>query len=217
MGQSMSDQNLPKDVAPLTPMEYWQESIKTWAEFSQRSSKIVMNQTGGAETGKRQPLDPEADTLATEFLRTFSDMNLRHWQNTARLLESLPSWMRVPNNMTGSALVDWFDKAQRQAGLVATAQDASAPSPSEANVAAPQMLRTPDGEADDLTRIKGIGPKLSARLNELGIYHFKQIAGWSDTEARWVDEFLSFNGRVSRDAWIKQARVLSANGSATVH
>ena len=79
------------------------------------------------------------------------------------------------------------------------------------------MLPSPEGPADDLTRITGIGPKLSARLNDLGIYHFKQIAAWTKTEAQWVDEYLAFKGRVGREKWIKQARALTANGSALIH
>lgn len=209
----MSDQNLPKDAAPLSPFEYWQESFKTWVDFSQRTSRIVANQINGTPSGKRG-LDPEAETLTSELLRTYSDMNLRHWQNTARLLEGLPGWVQVPSNMTGSALVDWFDKFQRQSGFAAATPPAAPP---PAKQIAPEMLPAPDGSADDLTRIKGIGPKLSARLNDLGIYHFKQIASWSETEARWVDEYLAFKGRVAREKWIKQARALTANGSALVH
>ena len=212
----MSDQNLPKDSAPLSPWEYWQESLKTWTDFSQRASQIVMNQTGGARLKRGEPLDPEADTLASELLRTFSDLNLRHWQNTARLLESMPTWTQLPNTMTGSALVEWFDNFQRLSpnSLRQTSKPAE---PAQPKTAPPETLNGPNGKADDLTRIKGIGPKLSARLNDLGIYHFKQIAGWSESEAEWVDEFLSFKGRVARENWITQARVLTANGSATVH
>lgn len=212
----MTDQNLPKDSAPLSPWEYWRESLKAWTDFSQRASQIVMGQSGGTRLKRGEPLDPDADTLASELLRTFSDLNLRHWQNTARLLESMPSWTQLPNTMTGSALVDWFDNFQRMSpNSLRPASNAG--EPVQTNQTPPEMLNAPKGKADDLTRIKGIGPKLSARLNELGIYHFKQIAGWSDSEAEWVDDFLSFKGRVARENWITQARALTANGSATVH
>lgn len=212
----MSDQNLPKDAAPLSPFEYWQESLKTWMDFSQQTAQIVSHQMSTPTRGK-PPMDADADTLSSELLRTFSDMNLRHWQNTARLLEGLPGWMRVPNNMTGSALVDWYDKFQRQSGLARTLQSSPTEPVKPATRIAPEMLPAPEGPADDLTRIKGIGPKLSARLNDLGIYHFKQIAAWTKTEAQWVDEYLAFKGRVGREKWIKQARALTANGSALVH
>ncbi|MGB7316806.1 MAG: hypothetical protein WBC85_02465 [Planktotalea sp.] len=70
-----------------------------------------------------------------------------------------------------------------------------------------------DGKADDLKQIKGIGPKLEKLCNSLGIYHFDQIAGWSADEEAWVNANLEgFKGRVSRDQWIAQAKVLAAGG-----
>ena len=70
-----------------------------------------------------------------------------------------------------------------------------------------------DGSADDLKRISGVGPKLEALLNSLGIYHFDQIAGWSEAEIAWVDDNLKgFKGRVTRDNWIEQAKTLGSGG-----
>jgi NADH-quinone oxidoreductase subunit E len=70
-----------------------------------------------------------------------------------------------------------------------------------------------EGGADDLKRIKGVGPKLEALLHALGFYHFDQIAGWTAAELAWVDEHLEgFRGRASRDEWIAQARLLAAGG-----
>lgn len=69
------------------------------------------------------------------------------------------------------------------------------------------------GVADDLKQIKGIGPKLEKLCNSLGFYHFDQIAGWTPEEEAWVDANLEgFKGRVSRDEWISQAKVLAAGG-----
>ena len=210
----MTKQDLPQDSTPLSPWCYWQASVQTWTDFSQRTSRILMSQFSGAKSAANAA-DADAETLASELLRTLSDMNLRHWQNTARLLESYPAWTNVPQSMTGSALVDWFDKIQRQAGgLTAKTSQTATATPIETR---PTTLYAPNGEADDLTQIKGIGPKLSKRLNELGIYHFKQIADWSSDEAHWVDDYLAFKGRVAREAWVKQARLLSANGADTVH
>ncbi|WP_186766587.1 endonuclease [Puniceibacterium confluentis] len=72
------------------------------------------------------------------------------------------------------------------------------------------------GGADDLTRIRGIGPKLEALCNALGIYHFDQIAAWSPAEIDWVDQNLEgFKGRVTRDNWVAQAQTLAAGGTST--
>jgi predicted flap endonuclease-1-like 5' DNA nuclease/uncharacterized membrane protein len=79
----------------------------------------------------------------------------------------------------------------------------------------PEMLDAPrDGGPDDLKQIKGVGPKLEGLLNEMGIYHFSQVAGWRKKEVEWADQNLvGFKGRVSRDEWVKQAKVLAKGGS----
>jgi NADH-quinone oxidoreductase subunit E len=70
------------------------------------------------------------------------------------------------------------------------------------------------GKADDLKQIKGIGPKLEILCNSLGFYHFDQIANWTAAEVAWVDENLEgFKGRVTRDTWVAQAKVLAAGGN----
>jgi len=67
---------------------------------------------------------------------------------------------------------------------------------------------------DDLKQIKGVGPKLEGVLHGMGFYHFDQIAGWGADEIAWVDQNLvGFKGRVSRDAWVDQARTLAAGGA----
>ncbi len=69
------------------------------------------------------------------------------------------------------------------------------------------------GKADNLKEIKGVGPKLEKMLNEMGFYHFDQVAAWSANEIAWVDANLKgFKGRASRDNWIEQAKILAAGG-----
>ena len=71
-----------------------------------------------------------------------------------------------------------------------------------------------NGSADDLKRIKGVGPKLEQLCHSLGFYHFDQIAGWTADEISWVDDNLEgFKGRVTRDDWVAQARILAAGGT----
>ena len=68
-----------------------------------------------------------------------------------------------------------------------------------------------EGHPDDLTMIGGIGPKIQILLNELGIWHYDQIAAWSPENVAWVDEHLNFNGRIAREGWVGQAAVLVAD------
>jgi NADH-quinone oxidoreductase subunit E len=75
----------------------------------------------------------------------------------------------------------------------------------------PEMLSAPQGEPDDLKKIKGVGPKLEKELNGAGVYHFSQIAGWTAKEVAWADDNLldGFKGRISRDNWVSQAKELA--------
>lgn len=62
--------------------------------------------------------------------------------------------------------------------------------------------------ADDLTKIGGVGPKLEEKLNSIGVYTYEQIANWSGSQVAEFDELLSFKGRIERDDWIAQAKDL---------
>ncbi|MGB0960557.1 MAG: NADH-quinone oxidoreductase subunit E [Halocynthiibacter sp.] len=78
----------------------------------------------------------------------------------------------------------------------------------------PRTMKAPrKAGADDLKKIKGVGPKLEALLHSLGFYHFDQVAKWTSQEVAWVDDNLEgFRGRVSRDNWVAQATVLADGG-----
>jgi len=68
-----------------------------------------------------------------------------------------------------------------------------------------------EGGADDLKRIKGIGPKLEKLCNTMGFFHCDQIAAWTPDEMAWVNANLEgFKGRATRDKWIDQAKLLAA-------
>ncbi|WP_170434735.1 NADH-quinone oxidoreductase subunit E [Ruegeria arenilitoris] len=81
----------------------------------------------------------------------------------------------------------------------------------EATEAQPETLSgAREGKPDDLKLLKGVGPKLEQTLNELGFYHFDQIAAWTPEHVAWVDARLKFKGRIERDGWIEQAAKLAA-------
>ena len=82
----------------------------------------------------------------------------------------------------------------------------------------PAGLDGPRGGApDDLKRIRGVGPKLEAMLNRLGYWHYDQIAAWDAEEVAWVDANLEgFRGRVARDEWVSQAKMLADGGETEI-
>jgi predicted flap endonuclease-1-like 5' DNA nuclease len=90
----------------------------------------------------------------------------------------------------------------------ALAQPALAPEPEPVAEVAPAMASV----VDDLTRMTGIGPKLSAALAELGVTRFAQIAAWTAADLAAMDTELSLKGRAVREAWVAQATRLAKGG-----
>lgn len=103
--------------------------------------------------------------------------------------------------------------AAKPAAKAPVAKKAKAEAPTEAAEAKPETLNAARSTgADDLKQLKGVGPKLEQTLNELGFYHFDQVAKWTDAEVQWVDSRLKFKGRIVRDNWIEQAKTLAEGG-----
>lgn len=72
----------------------------------------------------------------------------------------------------------------------------------------PKAIARP-AQPDDLKLIAGISPKLEKVLNGLGVWTSAQIAAWTPEDIAWVENYLSFDGRIGRDEWIGQATNLS--------
>ena len=84
----------------------------------------------------------------------------------------------------------------------------------EAVQVAADLVPVPEAD-DDLTRIKGLGPKLADQLRALGVTSFAQIAAWDDADIDRVDAQLGrFQGRIRRDDWPAQAKLLAAEDTA---
>ena len=103
-----------------------------------------------------------------------------------------------------------FDEAPAKNAAKPEARAKDAPEPRK-----PEMLRKARGAADDLQAISGIGPALEKKLNALGVFHYWQIAAWTEEEVIWVDDQLNFKGRIGRDDWIVQARDLADGNEKT--
>ncbi|WP_430431886.1 helix-hairpin-helix domain-containing protein [Oceanicaulis sp.] len=64
--------------------------------------------------------------------------------------------------------------------------------------------------SDDLTQIKGLGPKAAAKLSENGVTSLAQIANWTADDVARMDDVINGRGRIERDDWVGQAKALSA-------
>lgn len=102
------------------------------------------------------------------------------------------------------------DPAARNQALIDSTPAAAAAAPPLAAAPVP----VPAG-GDDLTRIKGVGPKLRDLLGSLGVTRFEQVAAWSEADIDRIDAQLGqFAGRIRRDSWVEQAKLLAAGDTA---
>ena len=75
------------------------------------------------------------------------------------------------------------------------------------------LFERPEGTADDLKLISGVGPVIERKLNALGITRYDQIARFKKADITRVDDVLNFKGRIERDDWLKQAKALAKGGA----
>ncbi len=160
------------------------------------------------------------DTLAKGEVPVPGPQNGRYASEPIKGLTSLDGKRYHDTNASISLATAKGDTVARIMGEAVKArpapapQTAPAPEPEAPEEGAQPALLTEarGGKADDLKKIKGVGPKLEAALNRLGIFHYDQIANWSAADAAWVDDRLGFKGRITRDGWIDQARSLAGRG-----
>jgi predicted flap endonuclease-1-like 5' DNA nuclease len=136
---------------------------------------------------------------------------------------------KIVRNWLGAVLVAWRGGGSGEAGGSAASQppeethinealaelpeDATPEQRANAVGARPPALEEPHGVADDLQRIKGVGPINEKHLRDLGVFHFDQMAAWTRSEIRWIDTYLGFPGRIDREQWVVQAANLARGGA----
>lgn len=221
---------------PFAPFALYATAMRAYLDTLGNAQDALVETMDRAAHPTSQPIDwitvqvpvpNHAFFLDQEQMRDafhrLADANLRSWELTANALQAMPNWVFWPTRMPGSVMTDFFDRIRRVGSAVPPANDAmtaeTGPTarttrPGSGVKAVPRLLNAPDGEPDDLTKIKGIGAKLQERLNALGIYHYAQIAEWSTQDGAWIDDQLAFKGRVAREDWIAQAKALAAQQAA---
>ena len=158
--------------------------------------------TGAAEASQRlmQPLIEDFEARVEQFEDT-SSIKARATAKT--LIAEAQSFAQ-----------EVTDIAAKEAATAVPVTNAAPATGEAAEVLLPEDFRQPKAmdkpaKPSDLKAISGIGPKLEKVLNGLGIWTYAQIAAWSPQEIAWVDDYLSFNGRIGRDDWTAQAAVLA--------
>jgi NADH-quinone oxidoreductase subunit E len=162
-----------------------------------QATKVALVRHAGDSKGK--PKAPRVDherSPAGELLEKAKDMAKAVVPNNA----GKPITKRKPVKKDGQPVPD-----SKGSAVAARRRTSSA---------VPQVLYTDgptDGQPDDLKKIKGIGPVFERELNEKGVYYYRQIGAWKAADIKAVEsEALSrFPGRIKRDEWVKQAKLLA--------
>ena len=107
-------------------------------------------------------------------------------------------------------------KAAAKPAAAKPAAKAAAAKPAAKAAAKPAVLaKARAGGADNLKMIKGVGPVLEKALHTTGVFHFDQVGAWTKADAEWFDDNVKgANGRVIRDGWVKQAKILAKGGTS---
>jgi len=99
-------------------------------------------------------------------------------------------------------------EAEAEAAESAPAPEPAAPAAGPVGDTAFRTLDAPQGDADDLQKISGVGKVMVDKLNGYGIYHFWQIASMNEMDLARLDEELGLKGRAQREGWLDQAAKL---------
>ena len=150
-------------------------------------------------------------TRVTSTSRDVLDDGAAPAQRNKALIDSAPA----ATPMQPAAGVPAGGATTESAATAPVATPAPTPAPAPAPASAAPASASAAAGSDDLTRIKGLGPKLSATLHGMGVTTFAQIAAWDDAEIDRVDAQMGrFQGRIRRDDWVGQAAMLAAGDEA---
>jgi small subunit ribosomal protein S2 len=113
-------------------------------------------------------------------------------------------------DLVAKAAIDGISRAQGELGVDtgAAAEPIGEELPAHAEEPGYEVLSGPRGVADDLKRLPHMSPAIEKKLNDLGIFHYWQIAGLGADAARKIGEEVGLPGRM--DGWIAQAKELTA-------
>jgi small subunit ribosomal protein S2 len=116
-------------------------------------------------------------------------------------------------DLIAKAAIDGISRAQGEMGVDAGAAEKplvteQIPTQPAASDLGFEQLPGPRGVADDLKKLPGVSPAIEKQLNNLGIFHFSQIAGLNEKAAHNIGEEVGLPGRV--ESWIAKAKELTA-------
>jgi small subunit ribosomal protein S2 len=109
-------------------------------------------------------------------------------------------------DLISRAAIDGISRAQGEIGIDvgAAAEPIVEELPAQTEWKAFQPLSGPRGVADDLRKLSGVSGAIEKQLNDLGIFHYWQIAELNPDDAHKIGEEVGLPGRI--DGWIAQSK-----------
>ena len=158
--------------------------------------------------GKKPPQGPKNGRFSSEPVGGAMALTTI---GTAKRIKSLP------NAAAKAKIIDHANDSKPAKAAKPKATPKKKAAPKKAAAKKPQVIYKDgptDGAPDDLKLIKGIGPKFEGDLNSKGIYYFRQIGAWKAADVKMVEALIdSIPGRIKRDEWVKQGKVLAKGGA----
>lgn len=192
------------------------ESQQSTAKEFQAIIDTLETQLSAAQTTQQQlqqTLEEEADSVedlaAMQSFYNASRMRMDAIEEKLRLLESENSSLRqsldelkplsAPQTTAAAPMIAFSLEEEPEEDIF---------EPGNKDVLREKIvIETPP--KDDLSLIKGIGPFLEQKLNQLGIYTFDQVSQWDQTDIERVTHDIGyFSGRIEKDDWVGQAHRL---------
>ena len=210
--KSLSAKTDPVAVAPHTEEKAAEEEKEVVAEETPEVSQKPIEEVVEAEAKSTTETDPVAVEPHTEekAAEEEKEVVVIAVETPEVSQESIEEEIEIEDESTTEEVEipteDAIEKALEALEEI-DVQDDEMPEEEEAPAKKPELLSSPrNGKKDALTKIKGLGPKLEEKLNTAGIYHFDQIASWTEADFEWLGENTTFANRAKKDDWVSQAK-----------
>ncbi|ESX94065.1 proton-conducting membrane transporter [Mesorhizobium sp. M0317] len=130
--------------------------------------------------------------------------------STAATAKSAPAAKPTPAKPAAAKPAAAKSAAAKPAASKPAAAKAAPNAAASKPAAVPKKAAPAAGKADNLRRLIGIGPVNDKLLKGLGVTTYAQIAGWTAADVKRIEDTLNFDGRIAREKWVEQAKLLAA-------
>jgi poly(hydroxyalkanoate) granule-associated protein len=201
----LSDKKLAKQILN-SAQEIWLAGLSMFANAEQEGGKMFEK---WVVEGKK--VEQRSRKIVGQAFDEAHHKALGNWQQLEQVFEQRVQAslhrLDIPDHRKLAALQQRIAELDAVVSTLTTARQAPVIDTTQSE----PMPSVPVTEFDDLTRIKGIGPKMEERLVAAGIHSYRQIAGWQETDIDHFQQAISvrqFKARIRENEWVEQARQL---------